>query len=158
MIKWNIFLFYLVISNVLSNICVFSKMYRKKVLLNRNGGGGIMKKVFIIGCIVCSLIIGVWWFFSDKAINPNELIATNCNVNNKSISFNINMTTAALVIRNYTLEYKYNTLYIEFKGNLFTSNKNGISNVTIKNKYKNLENIYITNGRVNKKILSRLLI
>lgn len=115
-----------------------------------------MKKILII-CFIISLIIGVLWFFSDKIIDPNSLIATDCNVNKKTITFKIDITSAAIVIKNYSLEQRNNSLYIKFKGNIFTSNKDGIRNITIKNKFKNLENIYLTNGSTNKKIWSNPL-
>ncbi|MDF2535465.1 MAG: hypothetical protein K0R18_1624 [Bacillales bacterium] len=113
-----------------------------------------MKKFIIISCITCALIMGVWLFNSDKTIEPNSLISSDCNVNKKTITFKIDILNAAIVIKNYSLEQKNNSLYIKFKGNVFTSNKNMIRNITIKNEFKNIENIYLTDGSTNQKIWS----
>jgi len=111
-----------------------------------------LKKILIVSIVLIILVIGSIKLFSTKTISVNNLRVSEYTVNNEIIKLKVFCIDSSTVIKDYSYEYKNDSLYLVLKGNSFSSNKKGIDTISIKNTFKKLDNVYLFDGKNTEKI------
>ncbi len=100
-------------------------------------------KIMCIAILLAAVVGGVSIMLYRYVISPQNMMVHKVNVSDSYINLKGIPLGSAVQYKGCKTEYKDGILYVTIYGGLFSFRKNGFTNISIKNRYGDIKEIYL---------------